>query len=93
MLTIILSWGTEPMCVPRGWLRFCRIARNSGTARFVLEQEINAYAVLPENRWRGYRAIPRTAWRPPWRGSGGRSWHETPDFPGVHEMRRNIPQS
>ena len=30
--------------MPRGWLRFCRIARNSGTARFVLEQEINAYA-------------------------------------------------
>ena len=35
----------------------------------------------------------RTAWQPPWRGSGRRSWHETPNFPGVHEMRRNIPHS
>ena len=38
-------------------------------------------------------AIRRTAWQPPWRGSGRRSWHETPDFPGVQQMRRNIPQS
>ena len=103
--------------------------------RFVLEQETNAYAVLPESQWRGYRppleppvpaagtflgdpapllsaaaqaalegdlagkvqarwpATPATAWQPPWRGSGRRSWHETPDFPGVHEMRRTIPQT
>ena len=44
-------------------------------------------------RCRRWPAIRRTGWQPPWRGSGRRSWHETPDFPGVHEMRRNIPQS
>ena len=114
------------------WIRRC--AESWADGRFVLEQETNAYAVLPESQWRGYRpppeppaapwpdtwgeptpmpsalaqaalegdlagkvqalaATPRMAWLPPWRGSGRRSWHETPDFPGVHEMRRNTPQS
>ena len=107
-------------------LRRCAESRPDG--RFVLEQETNAYAVLPESQWRGYRppeepaaaswpdtrggaaaqaaleadlagkvqalaSDPKDGSQPRWRGSGRRSWHETPDFPGVHEMRRNIPQS
>jgi hypothetical protein len=28
------------------------------SCRFVLAQETNAYAVLPEGQWRGYRAPP-----------------------------------
>ena len=34
-----------------------------------------------------------TTWQPPWRGPGRRSWHETPDFRGVQQMRRNILQT
>ena len=43
-------------------------------------------------RCRRWPPIRRTGWRPPWRGSGGRSWRETPDFTGVQLMRRNMPQ-
>ena len=100
------------------WVRRCAESWRDG--RFVLEQETNAYAVLPESQWRGYRppqeppgpapgtwgepppmlsavaqaalegdlagkvqalaAIRRTAWRLPWRGSGGRSWPATREF-------------
>jgi hypothetical protein len=35
------------------WVRRC--AENWRDGRFVLEQETNAYAVLPESQWRGYR--------------------------------------
>jgi len=35
------------------WVRRC--AENWRDGRFVLEQETNAYAVLPEGQWRGYR--------------------------------------
>jgi hypothetical protein len=35
------------------WVRRCAGSWRDG--RFVLEQETNAYAVLPENQWRGYR--------------------------------------
>ena len=116
------------------WVRRC--AERWADGRFVLEQQTNAYAVLPESQWRGYRAPPeppvpaagtttwgeptpvlsavaqaalegdlaskvavlwpairRTAWRRRWHGSAGRSWRETPDFPGVQLMRRNTPQS
>ena len=114
------------------WVRRCAESWRDG--RFVLEQETNAYAVLPESQWRGYRPPPeppaapwpdtwgeprpcplrslrppwraiwrarctrwpatrRTGWQPPWHGSGRRSWHETPDFPGVQQMRRNTPQT
>ena len=34
------------------WVRRC--AENWRDGRFVLEQETNAYAVLPEGQWRGY---------------------------------------
>jgi hypothetical protein len=36
------------------WVRRCAESWRDG--RFVLEQETNAYAVLPERQWRGYRA-------------------------------------
>ena len=35
------------------WVRRC--AERWADGRFVLEQESNAYAVLPESQWRGYR--------------------------------------
>jgi hypothetical protein len=35
------------------WVRRCAESWRDG--RFVLEQETNAYAVLPESQWRGYR--------------------------------------
>jgi hypothetical protein len=38
------------------WVRRCAESWREG--RFVLEQETNAYAVLPESQWRGYRAPP-----------------------------------
>jgi hypothetical protein len=38
------------------WVRRCAESWQDG--RFVLEQETNAYAVLPETGWRGYRAPP-----------------------------------
>jgi hypothetical protein len=38
------------------WVRRCAESWQDG--RFVLEQETNAYAVLPESQWRGYRAPP-----------------------------------
>ena len=34
------------------WVRRCAESRRDG--RFVLEQETNAYAVLPPSQWRGY---------------------------------------
>ena len=36
------------------WVRRCA-ERRDAEGRFVLEQETNAYAVLPETGWRGYR--------------------------------------
>ena len=44
------------------WVRRCA-ERRDADGRFVLEQETNAYAVLPESQWRGYRATPSGCWR------------------------------
>jgi hypothetical protein len=38
------------------WLRRCSESRKDG--RFVLEQETNAYAILPSSQWLGYREPP-----------------------------------
>ena len=38
------------------WVRRCAESWRDG--RFVLEQETNAYGLLPESQWRGYRAPP-----------------------------------
>ena len=35
------------------WVRRCAESWRDG--RFVLEQQTNAYAVLPDSQWRGYR--------------------------------------
>ena len=49
------------------WVRRCAESWRDG--RFVLEQQTNAYAVLPESQWRGYRP-PLEAPEPEW-GRGG----------------------
>jgi DNA-binding transcriptional regulator YhcF (GntR family) len=46
------------------WVRRCAESWQNG--RFVLEQETNAYAVLPESQWRGYRPPPEPP-AAPWR--------------------------
>jgi hypothetical protein len=38
------------------WVRRCAESWQDG--RFVLEQQSNAYGLLPESQWRGYRAPP-----------------------------------
>ena len=52
------------------WVRRCAESWRDG--RFVLEQETNAYAVLPESQWRGYRAPPE----PP--GPAPGTWGDPP---------------
>jgi hypothetical protein len=114
------------------WVRRCAESWQDG--RFVLEQETNAYAVLPESQWRGYRPPPEPPGPAPgtWGeppplplcarpgGAGGRSGGQGArvgqrpqgrpggchgaaragvhgprlvSFPGVQQMRRNLPQS
>jgi hypothetical protein len=50
------------------WVRRC--AGRWADGRFVLEQETNAYAVLPESQWRGYRPPPEPP-AAPWPGTWG----------------------
>jgi hypothetical protein len=45
------------------WVRRCAESWRDG--RFVLEQVTNAYAVLPESQWRGYRPPPEAP-EPEW---------------------------
>jgi hypothetical protein len=49
------------------WVRRCADAWRDG--KFVLEQETNAYAVLPSSQWRGYREPPEAP--PPAPGTWG----------------------
>ena len=58
------------------WVR--RRAERWADGRFVLEQETNAYAVLPESQWRGYRA-PLEAPTAPWPDT----WGATPPLPSA----------
>jgi DNA-binding transcriptional MocR family regulator len=51
------------------WIRRCAESRTAD-GRFVLEQETNAYAVLPESQWRGYRPPPEPP-AAPWPGTWG----------------------
>src|SRR6478672_9226602 len=37
-----------------------------------------------------WRLSRRTGWRRRWPASGGRSWPETADLPGLQQMRRNL---
>ena len=50
------------------WVRRCAESR-AEDGRFVLEQETNAYAVLPASQWRGYREPPEAP--PPAQGTWG----------------------
>lgn len=57
------------------WVRRCAESWRNG--RFVLEQETNAYAVLPSSQWRGYREPPEA--RQPMPGT----WGDHPPLPSV----------
>ena len=57
------------------WVRRCAESWQDG--RFVLEQETNAYAVLPPSQWRGYREPPEAL--PPPAGT----WGDHPPLPCV----------
>ena len=57
------------------WVRRCAESWRDG--RFVLEQETNAYAVLPESQWRGYRPPQE----PPAPAPG--TWGEPPPMPSA----------
>jgi len=57
------------------WVRRCAESWKDG--RFVLEQETNAYAVLPPTQWRGYR--PPMEMPPP----HSDTWGATPPLPSL----------
>ena len=57
------------------WVRRCAQSWQDG--RFVLEQETNAYAVLPSSQWRGYREPPEAP--PPTPGT----WGDHPPLPSL----------
>jgi hypothetical protein len=58
------------------WVRRCAESRRED-GRFVLEQETNAYAVLPALQWRGYREPPEAP--PPAPGT----WGDHPPLPSL----------
>ncbi len=67
------------------WIRRCAESVRDG--RFTLEQETNAYAVLPASQWSGYRPPPPAP--PPDRGT----WGDHPPLPDMitqaaDELRR-----
>jgi hypothetical protein len=55
------------------WVRRCRPVERAGG--FTMEQETNAYAVLPEGQWHGYRPPPEPS--APWPDT----WGATPPLP------------
>jgi hypothetical protein len=57
------------------WVRRCAESVRDG--RFVLEQETNAYAVLPSSQWRGYREPPEA----PAPAAG--TWGDHPPLPSL----------
>jgi hypothetical protein len=58
------------------WLRRCRESRRDD-GQYVLEQETNAYAVLPASQWRGYREPPEALQPAPG------TWGDHPPLPDV----------
>jgi helix-turn-helix protein len=81
------------------WVRRC--AERWAGGRFVLEQETNAYGLLPESQWRGYRPPPEPP-EPEWGqapimpsalAQAALETDRLVRFTGVHEMRRNMPQT
>lgn len=76
--TIAQKAGISPRSAARGlanlklsgvlnWLRRCKESFTGG--RFTLEQETNAYAILPSSQWRGYVEPPEAP--PPQSGTWG----------------------
>ena len=63
-------------CGVLNWIRRCAESRRED-GRFVLEQETNAYAVLPPTQWRGYRPPAE----PPAPMPG--TWGDHPALPSV----------
>jgi hypothetical protein len=68
------------------WVRRCSESFEDG--RFVLEQDTNAYAILPETQWRGYKPPIE----PPAPQAG--TWGEHPPLPALldqaaAEIQRN----
>jgi hypothetical protein len=57
------------------WVRRCAESMRDG--RFVLEQETNAYAVLPSSQWRGYSEPPEAPSPAPG------TWGDHPSLPSV----------
>jgi hypothetical protein len=57
------------------WVRRCSETWQDG--RYVLEQDTNAYAVLPSSQWRGYKEPPEAP--PPQPGT----WGDHPSLPDV----------
>ena len=57
------------------WVRRCAESREDG--RFVLRQETNAYAILPDSQWRGYTPPPE----PP--APHADTWGATPPLPSL----------
>lgn len=60
------------------WVRRCAESWRDG--KFCLEQETNAYAVLPDSQWRGYTSPPE----PP--APDPATWGATPPLPSVIEQ-------
>jgi hypothetical protein len=58
------------------WMRRCAESWRDG--RFVLEQETNAYGLLPETQWRGYRPPPEPP-AAPWPDT----WGACPPLPSA----------
>jgi hypothetical protein len=58
------------------WVRRC--AERWADGRFVLEQQTNAYGLLPETGWRGYRPPPEPP-AAPWPDT----WGATPPMPSA----------
>ena len=60
------------------WVRRCAESWQDG--RFVLEQETNAYGVLPATQWRGYRPPPEAS------GPMPGTWGDHPPLPSQIEQ-------
>lgn len=63
------------------WLRRAQEGRDAA-GRFTLQQETNAYAVLPPSQWRGYREPPEPAMHPT-------EWGAVPPLPALIEQARS----
>lgn len=62
------------------WLRRAHEGRDAA-GRFMLQQETNAYAVLPPSQWRGYREPPELNVHPS-------EWGAVPPLPALIEQAR-----